>query len=317
MGHRKTLGLVGAGQIGGTLAHLAALRGLCDVSLYDRAPGLAKGKALDISHSLAINGSAATVSGSDNFQDLSKAGVLVVTAGFPRQPGMSRKDLLQKNVDVFKDVAAQIKQYASQAIVIVVTNPLDVMTGVMQHLTNFPHNRVFGMAGILDSGRFVYLLSQKLKVSMQDIKTMVLGGHGDLMVPLISATSVSGVPLKVFMDAGHLSQGDLETIIQKTRSGGAEIVQLLQKGSAYVAPAESCFQMVKAIFRDEKRLLPCSAYNEGQYDAAGIYAGVPVVLGADGVESIVKIQLDADEETAFQASAADVKDDLQAAKTLL
>ena len=319
---RPIVGLVGAGNIGGTLAHVVASRGLADVVLYDKDAGLAQGKALDISHSLAIEAKAGCVTGTGDFKELVGCQVCVVTAGFARAPGMNRKDLLAKNVAVFQEIAAHIRTHTPLALVVVVTNPLDVMTWVMQKLTGLPHNRVMGMAGALDSGRFASLLAEALDVSVQDIKTMVLGGHGDLMVPLLSATSVQGVPLRHFLDDGALSVAALDALIQRTRDGGAEIVRLLQKSSAYYAPAEACFVMLKALLRNEQRLLPCASWLGDTrvphvYGGHDLYTGVPAVLGREGVERVWAAPLTADEKTMFAQSVSDIAEDLQSVESLL
>ena len=294
--------MVGAGQIGGWLAGLLLREGWADVVLYDKVSGLAEGKALDLKQSASIAGQAASVVGSDDFEALEGSDILVVTAGLARQPGMSRDDLLAQNVAIFGEVARNIKQHTPGTIVIVVTNPLDVMVWVMQKLTGFPPARVMGMAGLLDSGRFALFLAEALQVSASDIQTMVLGGHGDLMVPLLGQTSIGGVPLTVWLKARGRDAAFLGSLVERTRHGGVEIVNLLKKGSAYAAPAEACLEMVRAIWRDEQRVAPCAAMLSGEYGFQGVYAGVPVILGREGVKAVVEVPLSKDEAKAFAES---------------
>lgn len=301
------IGLVGAGQIGGWLARLLMGEGWAEVALYDKAPGLAKGKALDLMQGAAIAKQAARVQGSDAFDALDGSDILVVTAGLARQPGMSRDDLLAQNVAIFGEIAGQIKKHVPNAVIIVVTNPLDAMVWVMQKLTGFPPARVIGMAGLLDSGRFALCLAEALGVSVRDIQTMVLGGHGDLMVPLIRYTTVSGIPLEAWLKGQGQNAAFLEALVERTRQGGAEIVNLLKKGSAYAAPAEACLQMVRAIQHDENLVAPCAAMLSGEYGVQDVYAGVPVILGEGGVKAIIEVDLSEGEKAAFAASVEKVR----------
>jgi len=300
------VGLIGSGNIGGALATMILDKQLGEVALYDKEPGLAEGKALDLAQSFAAEEMSLRIEGSNNFEVLKGSDVLVVTAGFPRGPGMSRQDLLLKNIEVYKEIGPLIVRYAPQAFVIVVTNPLDLMVWAMQKITGFPHARVVGMAGILDTARFATFIAEALEVSSFDVKTLVLGGHGDLMVPLVRHTHIGGVPLETLWKRRNKTVAELEALIERTRNGGAEIVGLLKRGSAYMAPARACFYMIKAYLRDEKRLLPCSAFIDGLYDERALYMGVPVVLGRYGVEEIVEIDLDEKEREAFRASASDI-----------
>ena len=301
------IGLVGAGQIGGWLAGLLLNAGWADVTLYDTAPGLAQGKALDLMQGLSIAKHGGLVKGSDIFQDLCGADILVVTAGLARQPGMSRDDLLSKNVAIFKEIARNIQQYTPNAFVIVVTNPLDVMVWVMQKLTCFATNKVIGMAGILDSGRFASFLSDYLNVCVRDIQTMVLGGHGDLMVPLLGHTSIQGIQLAKWLKIRNLTLNSIESLVERTRQGGAEIVNLLKKGSAYAAPAQACFQMIRAIVHNERCVVPCATMLAGEYGFKDVYAGVPVVLGQGGVEEVITLDLTSSEKDAFAESVRRVE----------
>lgn len=311
---KPSLGLIGAGNIGSTVAHIAAAQCIADVVLYDTKEGLAEGKALDISQSLAIEGGHdVRVRGTDNFAELSGCQVLVVTAGLARKPGMSRDDLLQENVRIFKEIGPLIQKHTPLALVVVVTNPLDIMTWVMQKVCGLPHSRVMGMAGILDSGRFARLLANALNVHVRDVRAMVLGGHGDLMVPVVSCTSINGMPLQTFIDNGRLTQGQLQDIVQQTRDGGAEIVSLLGTGSAYYAPAAACVQMVRALLLNEQRLLPCAAWlgagsAPAAYGEVDAYMGVPAVLGKEGVHRVEEISFNTAEKEAFQQSLQSVQE---------
>lgn len=302
------IGLVGAGQIGGTLAHLVLLRHLGDVALFDIAPGLAEGKALDLSQSAGLEGWPHRAIGGDDPKVLESCDVVIVTAGFPRVPGMSRSDLLQKNAAVIHECGRFIQEHAPQAFVIVVTNPLDAMVWVMKSATGFPPERVVGMAGILDSARFCTFLAEALMVPANQIHTLVLGGHGDLMVPLVRYTTVAGMPLLEWIQKGLLSQAKLDALIERTRQGGGEIVALLKHGSAYYTPATATLQMVESFLLDQKRLLPCAAWLNGAYGMKDIYAGVPVIIGAKGVEKIWELNLVATEKAAFEASVKSVRD---------
>ncbi len=304
----KKIGLLGAGHIGGTIAHLALMKGLGSVVLFDVIPGLAAGKALDLSQSGPLEGWGDCVRGTDHLEDLAGCDVLIVTAGLPRTPGMSRSDLLLKNAQIMQTLGEGIRTHVPDAIVIVVTNPLDAMVGVMQEATGFAPERVMGMAGILDSARFRLFLAQALDVAPQEVQALVLGGHGDLMVPLVRYASVAGIPLCEWITSKRLSAADLEVIIQRTRQGGGEIVDLLKKGSAFYTPASAALVMAQAILRDEKRLLPCAAYLRGEYGQENLYAGVPVTLGRGGVEKIWEFDLTEDEKACFNRSVATVRE---------
>src|SRR5471030_412239 len=295
---RKKIALIGAGQIGGTLALLAGQKVLGDIVLFDipQAEGTAKGKALDIAQLSPVAGFDASYSGSSNYKDIAGADVIIVTAGVPRKPGMTRDDLVGINAKVIGAVGKGIKENAPNAFVIVITNPLDAMVGLMQEVTGFPANRVVGMAGVLDSARFRLFLAEEFKVSVQDVTAFVLGGHGDTMVPLIRYSTVAGIPLPDLIKMGWTTQEKLDKIVQRTRDGGAEIVGLLKTGSAFYAPATAAVQMAESHLKDKKRVLPCAAYLDGQYGVKGLYVGVPVVIGAGGVERVVEITLNAEEK---------------------
>ena len=304
----KKISLIGAGQIGGTLAHLIGLKELAsEVILFDVASGIAKGKALDIAQSSSVDGFNVKFSGSDKYEDIKNSDVIIITAGVPRKPGMSRDDLLGINLKIIKQVAQGVKQHAPNAFVICITNPLDVMVMAFQKYSNLPKNKVVGMAGILDSSRFKLFLSLELKVPVKEIEAMVMGGHGDTMVPLPRFTKISGKPLLDFVKEGKLSSDRLEEINQRTRDGGAEIVKFLEKGSAFYAPAASGVQMAEVYLKDEKKLLPCAAYLSGEYGVKNIYAGVPVIIGKSGVEKIEEIKLDDKEKKEFFNSIEAVK----------
>jgi len=304
----KKISLIGAGQIGGTLAHLIGLKELVsEVVLFDIAGGIAKGKALDIAQSSSVDGFNVRFSGTDKYEDIKNSDVIIITAGVPRKPGMSRDDLLGINLKIIKQVAQGIKEYAPNAFVICITNPLDVMVMAFQKYSNLPTKKVVGMAGILDSSRFKLFLSQELKVPVKEIEAMVMGGHGDTMVPLPRFTKVSGKPLLDLVKEGKLSPEKLEEINQRTRDGGAEIVKYLEKGSAYYAPAASGIQMAEAYLKNEKKLLPCAAYLSGEYGIENIYAGIPVIIGKSGVEKIEEIKLDDKEKKEFVNSIEAVK----------
>ena len=303
----KKISLIGAGQIGGTLAHLIALKELGDIVLFDVAEGLAKGKALDIAQSSGVSGFNIDLKGTNNYEDTKNSDVIIITAGVPRKPGMSRDDLLGINLKIIKQVAQGVKQHAPNAFVICITNPLDVMVMAFQKYSNLPTNKVVGMAGILDSSRFKLFLSLELKVPVKEIEAMVMGGHGDTMVPLPRFTKISGKPLLDLVKEGKLSSNRLEEINQRTRDGGAEIVKFLEKGSAFYAPAASGVQMAEVYLKDEKKLLPCAAYLNGEYGINNIYAGVPVIIGKSGVEKIDEIKLDDKEKKEFLNSIEAVK----------
>lgn len=306
---RKKIALVGAGQIGGTLALLAGLKELGDIIMLDipDAEGVAKGKALDIAEASPVEGFDAAYSGTSNYADIAGADVVIVTAGVPRKPGMSRDDLVGINAKVMKAVGGGIKAHAPNAFVIVITNPLDAMVGLMQEVTGFDPAKVVGMAGVLDSARFRYFLAEEFKVSVEDITAFVLGGHGDTMVPSVRYSTVAGIPLPDLVKMGWTTQEKLDQIVQRTRDGGAEIVGLLKTGSAFYAPAASAIQMAESYLKDKKRVLPCAAKLTGQYGVDGLYIGVPVIIGAGGVEKIVEIELDAAEKQMFEHSVAAVK----------
>ena len=302
------ISLIGAGQIGGTLAHLIGIKELVDeVVLFDVASGIAKGKALDIAQSSSVDGFNVKLSGTDNYEDIKNSNVIIITAGVPRKPGMSRDDLLGINLKIIKQVAEGIKKNSPNAFVICITNPLDVMVMALQKYSGLPSNKVVGMAGILDSSRFKLFLSLELNVPVKEIEAMVMGGHGDTMVPLPRFTKVSGKPLLDLVKEGKISEERLESINQRTRDGGAEIVKFLEKGSAFYAPAASGVQMAEAYLNDSKKILPCAVYLSGQYGFTDIYAGVPVVIGKAGVEKIEEIELDQKEKDEFNNSVEAVR----------
>ncbi len=297
------ISLIGAGQIGGTLAHLIGLKELVnEVVLFDVASGIAKGKALDIAQSSSVDGFNVKFSGTDNYEDIKHSDVIIITAGVPRKPGMSRDDLLGINLKIIKQVADGIKVNAPNAFVICITNPLDVMVMAFQKYSGLPANKVVGMAGILDSSRFKLFLSEELNVPVREIDAMVMGGHGDTMVPLPRFTKVSGKPLMDLLKDGKISEEKLESINQRTRDGGAEIVKYLEKGSAFYAPAASGVEMAEAFLKDQKKLLPCAAHLHGEYGINNVYAGVPVIVGKEGVERIDEIDLNENEKTEFNNS---------------
>jgi len=313
----KKISLIGAGQIGGTLAHLIGIKELAnEIVLFDVVSGIAKGKALDIAQSSSVDGFNVKFSGTDNYEDIKNSDVIIVTAGVPRKPGMSRDDLLGINLKIIKQVAEGIKQQAPNAFVICITNPLDVMVMAFQKYSNLPSNKVVGMAGILDSSRFKLFLSLELNVPVKEIEAMVMGGHGDTMVPLPRFTKVSGKPLLDLVKEGKLSNDRLDKINQRTRDGGAEIVKFLEKGSAFYAPAASGVEMASAYLNDKKKMLPCAAYLSGEYGIKGIYAGVPVIIGKNGVEKIEEISLDDNEKKEFMNSIDSVKKLWEAASNI-
>jgi malate dehydrogenase len=313
----KKISLIGAGQIGGTLAHLIGLKELADeVIVFDIASGIAKGKALDIAQSSSVDGFNVKFTGTDSYEDIKNSDVIIITAGVPRKPGMSRDDLLGINLKIIKQVAEGIKKYSPNAFVICITNPLDVMVMAFQKYSGLSTNKVVGMAGILDSSRFKLFLSQELKTPVKDIEAMVMGGHGDTMVPLPRFTKVSGKPLLDLVKEGKISEKRLESINQRTRDGGAEIIKFLEKGSAFYAPAASGVEMASAYLRDEKKLLPCAAYLAGEYGISGLYAGVPVVIGSKGVERIEEINLNEKEKKEFMNSINAVKKLWEAASAI-
>ncbi|MDE0878042.1 MAG: malate dehydrogenase [Sphingomonas bacterium] len=313
---RKKIALIGAGNIGGTLAHLAALKNLGDVVLFDVAEGLPQGKALDLSQCGPVEGFAGTITGSNDYADIAGADVIIVTAGVARKPGMSRDDLLGINLKVMKAVGEGIKNNAPDAFVICITNPLDAMVWALREFSGLPHNMVVGMAGVLDSSRFSHFLADEFKVAVKDVTSFVLGGHGDTMVPVISYSTVSGIPVPDLIEMGMSSQDTIDAIIKRTRGGGGEIVALLKTGSAYYAPATSGIAMAEAYLYDQKRVLPCAAYVEGQYGVDGLYVGVPVMLGAGGVEKVIEIKLDDEAKGNLQVSVDAVKELLDACKAI-
>ena len=305
---KKKISLIGAGQIGGTLAHLIGLKELADVVLFDVATGIAKGKALDIAQSSSVDGFDVRFSGTDQYEDIKSSDVIIITAGVPRKPGMSRDDLLGINLKIIKQVAEGIKNYAPNAFVICITNPLDVIVMALQQYSKLPTNKVVGMAGILDSSRFKLFLSLELKVPVKQIEALVMGGHGDTMVPLPRYTKVSGKSLETLISEGKISKEKLNQIIQRTRDGGAEIIKLLEKGSAYYAPAASGVEMAESYLKDQKKLLPCAAYLKGEYGVKNLYAGVPVIIGSKGVEKIEELSLNNEEKKQFEKSISAVND---------
>ena len=304
---RNKIALIGAGMIGGTLAHLIGLKELGDVVLFDIAEGIPQGKALDIAQSGGVEDFDCTLKGTNSYADIEGANVCIVTAGVPRKPGMSRDDLLEINLKVMQQVGEGIKQYAPDSFVIVITNPLDAMVWALQKASGLPHHRVVGMAGVLDSTRFRHFLAEEMKVSIEDVTAFVLGGHGDDMVPLVRYSTVAGIPLPDLVKMRWITQERLDQIVERTRKGGGEIVSLLKTGSAYYAPASSAIQMAESFIKDKKRVLPCAAYLNGEYGVRGLYVGVPVVIGAGGVERIVEIELNAEEQAMFSKSVESVK----------
>ena len=313
---RPKIALIGAGQIGGTLAHLAALKELGDVILFDIAEGTPQGKALDIAESAPVDGFDAVLKGANDYADIAGADVCIVTAGVARKPGMSRDDLLGINLKVMKSVGEGIAAHAPDAFVICITNPLDAMVWALREFSRLPPAKVCGMAGVLDSARFRHFLAEEFQVSVKDVTAFVLGGHGDTMVPLARYSTVAGVPLPDLVAMGWTSQEKLDAIIQRTRDGGAEIVGLLKTGSAFYAPAASAIQMAESYLKDQKRVLPCAAHLDGQYGLSGMYVGVPTVIGAGGVEKIVEIKLDKTEKAMFDKSVDSVKGLVEACKAI-
>ncbi len=311
---RKKIALIGAGNIGGTLAHLAALKGLGDIVLFDVVEGVPQGKALDLSQCAPVEGFDAEIKGSNDYADIAGADVIIVTAGVARKPGMSRDDLLGINLKVMKAVGEGIKANAPDAFVICITNPLDAMVWALREFSGLPTHKVVGMAGVLDSARFSHFIADEFKVSVKDVSTFVLGGHGDTMVPVVQYSTVAGIPVPDLIKMGKSTQEKIDAIVKRTRGGGGEIVGLLKTGSAYYAPATSGIAMAEAYLFDQKRLLPCAAYVDGQYGLDGLYVGVPVVIGAGGVEQIVEIALDDEAKGNFQVSVDAVKELLVACK---
>ena len=308
---KKKISLIGAGQIGGTLAHLICIKELADVVLFDVVEGIAKGKALDIAQSTSVDGYDINLSGTSNYEDIKNSDVIIITAGIPRKPGMTRDDLLETNLKIIKQVAEGIKKNSPNAFVICITNPLDIIVMALQKYSGLPTNKVVGMAGILDSARFKYFLSRELKMPAQNINTLVLGGHGDTMVPMPNRTTVNGKPLNQI-----IKKEKLDLIIDRTRKGGAEIGKLLEKGSAFYAPAASGIEMAESYIKDLKKTLPCAAYLNGEYGVKNLYAGVPVIIGSSGVEKVVEFTLNKYEKENFDLSIKAVKDLLAKAREI-
>ena len=310
---RKKITLIGAGQIGGTLAHLIALKELGDVVLFDVAAGIAKGKALDIAQSSPVGGFNINLVGTDSYEDTKNSDVIIITAGVPRKPGMSRDDLLGINLKIIKQVAEGIKKTSPDAFVICITNPLDVIVMALQKYSGLPKNKIVGMAGILDSSRFIYFLSQELKVPVQKIQSLVLGGHGDSMVAMLDSTLIEGKKIAELVEEGKIKKERLDEIVDRTKKGGAEIVKYLEKGSAFYAPAASGVEMAESYIKDLKKQLPCAAFLNGEYGFNNIYAGVPVIIGSAGVEKIVEINLSDKEKNSFKESVISVQELFNAA----
>ena len=313
---KKKISLIGAGQIGGTLAHLIALKGLADVVLFDVAEGLAKGKALDIAQSSPVSGFNVSLTGTNSYEDTKNSDVIIITAGVPRKPGMTRDDLLGINLKIIKQVADGIKKTSPNAFVICITNPLDVIVMALQKYSGLPKNKVVGMAGILDSSRFIYFLSQELKVSPQEIKSFVLGGHGDTMVAMLNSTMINGKNILKLVKEGKIKEETLDKIVNRTKNGGAEIVKYLEKGSAFYAPAASGVEMAESFIKDQKKQLPCAAFLNGEYGVKDLYAGVPVIIGSGGVEKVIELNLTAQEKTDFNKSIQSVQELFNAAKKI-
>ena len=313
---RSRIGLVGAGNIGGTLAHLAALKGLGDVVLFDIIDGVPQGKALDLAESAPVEGFDAAMAGAGDYAALAGSDVVIVTAGVPRKPGMSRDDLVGTNVRVMESVGAGLREHCPDAFVICITNPLDAMVSVLRDVTGFAANKVVGMAGVLDTARMRYFLAEEFGVSVEDVTAFVLGGHGDSMVPLVNYAAVAGIPVPDLIRMGWTTGERVAEIVQRTRDGGAEIVNLLKTGSAFYAPASAAIQMAESYLRDRKRVLPCAAHLDGQYGVDGLYVGVPVVIGAGGVERIVEIDLSEGDRAAFGRSVEAVRELVGAANAM-
>lgn len=313
---RKKIALIGAGMIGGTLAHLAAKKELGNIVLFDIAEGMPQGKALDLAQCGPVEGFDTNIKGTNDYADIAGADVIIVTAGVARKPGMSRDDLLGINLGVMKSVGEGIKKYAPDAFVICITNPLDAMVWALREFSGLPHQKVVGMAGVLDSARFATFLAWEFGVSVKDVNAFVLGGHGDTMVPVTSYTTVSGIPVDDLVKMGKSSKAKIDEIVARTRSGGGEIVALLKTGSAYYAPATSAIAMAEAYLFDQKRILPCAVYVDGKYGLDGLYVGVPAVLGANGVEEVIEIALEGETKANFRVSVDAVKELLVACKAI-
>ena len=313
---KKKISLIGAGQIGGILAHLISLKELADVVLFDVAAGIAKGKALDIAQSSGVSGSDVKLLGTSDYKDIKNSDVIIITAGVPRKPGMSRDDLLGINLKIIKQVADGIKQNSPNSFVICITNPLDVIVMALQKYSGLPTNKIVGMAGVLDSSRFRYFLSQELGISIKKIKSIVLGGHGDTMVPMPNQTLIDGKSLTDLISEKKINHVKLNAIVERTRKGGAEIVKLLEKGSAYYAPAASGVEMAESYLKNQKKQLPCAAHLNGEYGVKNLYAGVPVIIGSKGVEKIIELELSEQEKKGFKQSIDAVEDLFNAAKKI-
>ena len=304
---RNKIALIGSGQIGGTLAILAGIKDLGDIVLFDITEGTPQGKALDIAQAAAVEGFDSTLKGANDYSDISGSDVIIVTAGVPRKPGMSRDDLLGVNSKVMQSVGEGIKAHAPDAFVICITNPLDVMVGLLQEFSGLPTNKVVGMAGVLDSARFSHFLAEEFNVSVENINAFVLGGHGDTMVPLTRYSTISGIPVPDMIKMGYSTQNRIDEIVQRTRDGGAEIVGLLKTGSAFYAPASAAIEMAESFLKDKRKVLPCAAYVKGKYGLDGLYVGVPTIIGKNGIEDILEIELNATEKEQFDKSIQAVK----------
>ena len=311
------ISLIGAGNIGGTLAHLAAIKKLGDINLIDVVDGMPQGKALDLSQSSAVEGFTSKISGTNDFSQMKNSDVIIITAGLPRQPGMSRDDLLETNGKIIKKIAHDIKKYSPKAFVICITNPLDAMVYVLQKYSKLPKNMCVGMAGVLDSSRMKYFLSDALNVSINDVETFVLGGHGDDMVPLVNYTTIGGIPLMEYIKMKKIPMSKIQKIVDRTRMGGGEIVKLLKRGSAFYAPASSAIQMAEAFLQNQKKLLPCAAFINGQYGLKNMYMGVPTLIGSKGVEKIIEVKLSASEKSMLKKSVKSVQGLVTAVDKLL
>jgi malate dehydrogenase len=311
------ISLIGAGNIGGTLAHLAAIKKLGDINLIDVVDGMPQGKALDLSQSSAVEGFTSKISGTNDFSQMKNSDVIIITAGLPRQPGMSRDDLLETNGKIIKKIALDIKKYSPMAFVICITNPLDAMVYVLQKYSKLPKNMCVGMAGVLDSSRMKYFLSDALNVSINDVETFVLGGNGDDMVPLVNYTTIGGIPLMEYIKMKKIPISKIQKIVDRTRMGGGEIVKLLKRGSAFYAPASSAIQMAEAFLQNQKKLLPCAAFINGQYGLKNMYMGVPTLIGSKGVEKIIEVKLSASEKSMLKKSVKSVQGLVTAVDKLL
>ena len=313
---RKKISLIGSGNIGGTLAHLIAIKELANVILVDIANGIPQGKSLDIAESSPVEGFDVSLKGSNSFSQIRNSDVIIVTAGSPRRPGMSRDDLIEINLKVMKSVGENIKKYSPNAFVICITNPLDAMVWALREYSGLSHRMVVGMAGVLDSARFRYFIAEHMNVSVEDVAAFVMGGHGDTMVPLVRFSSVGGIPLPELINMKLIDKKSVEKIVERTRLGGGEIVSLLKTGSAFYAPASSALSMAESYLKDKKRMLPCAAYLSGEYNVKGLYVGVPVIIGKKGVEKIIEVKLSSDEKKMFVKSVKSVKSLINAVKNI-